>query len=322
VGDVSLGIPNGVIFGLLGPNGAGKSTLQSIMVGDLSATAGECMIAGKSIADARKGGLEGGGIGYCPQFDALLPELSGEEVLRFYSEIRGIPEDEVEDYVERAIRAVDIGPFRSTLSKSYSGGNKRKLSLALAYLGAPRVVFLDEASAGVDPVARRALWKVVWEGRSGRATVVTTHLLEEAAQLCSRIGIIVSGRMACLGSTQHLKAVYGQGLQVDAECSDVDGLVEALGARLHVGAAGAAASDAAHIRVVERHGHHARLEIKTGDSRPPLAAIFRVLLERPGVTDFIVSQPTLESIFLKFARVQEEADVLVENAKRSAGAAT
>jgi ATP-binding cassette, subfamily A (ABC1), member 3 len=308
VGDVSVAVPDGVVFGLLGPNGAGKSTLQSILVGDLQASAGDCSIDGKSIGAARNGGPGGGGIGYCPQFDALIPELSGEETLRFYSEVRGIPPDEVAAYIDQAIKAVDIESFRSTLSKSYSGGNKRKLSMALAYLGAPRVVFLDEASAGVDPVARRALWRVVWEGRIGRATVVTTHLLEEAAQLCSRIGILVSGRMACLGSTQHLKAVYGQGLQVDVEAGDMDALMSDFRSRLPSGSV---------AKIKEQHGGYARLEIKTDTGRPPLSLIFRCLLERPDVSDFTVTQTSLENIFLQFAKVQDEADSLIETAKKA-----
>jgi len=323
VGRIDLAVPEGEIFGLLGPNGAGKTTLQKMLVGDLHPTAGTASIDGRAVGMARGAGGGSGGIGYCPQFDALMPQLTGREVLRFYADVAGVPIDEVQPCVDEALRAVDVVEFQDRPTSAYSGGNKRKLSTALAYLAAPRTVFLDEASAGVDPLARRRLWEVIWRARAGRCTVVTTHLLEEAAALCSRIGIIVTGTMACLGTPQHLKTRYGTGLQLDVECADLDGLCHAL-RRIAGGGGGKAADDGAGVTVVEQHGRYARLSLTvasskagadgSGPERPPLAAVFRALLSRDDVTDFAVTQPTLEAIFLRFARAQETA----EEAERSA----
>ncbi|KAA0167314.1 hypothetical protein FNF28_02846 [Cafeteria roenbergensis] len=306
VSRVDLAVPDGEIFGLLGPNGAGKTTLQKMLVGDLRPSAGKAAIDGRAVGAARGTGGGKGGIGYCPQFDALVPELTGREMLRFYASVAGLPESEVEGYIADALQSVGVSEFSDRPCKNYSGGNKRKLSLAVAYLAAPRIVFLDEASAGVDPVARRKLWEVIWRSRAGRCSVVTTHVLEEAATLCSRIGIVVSGVMACLGSPQHLKTRYGAGLQLDVECDDVSSLVTEL-----------AEAASAEVSIVEQHARYARIQVQVssskaaggaGPERPPVAAVFRALLGREDVTDFSVTQPTLEAIFLRFAKAQEAAE--------------
>ena len=98
--------------------------------------------------------------------------------------------------------------------KTYSGGNKRKLSLAIALVGAPAVVFLDEPSSGMDPLSRRHMWEVITEERSRRCIVLTTHSMEEAEALCSRIAIMAAGRLQCLGGQQHLKSKFGEGLRL------------------------------------------------------------------------------------------------------------
>lgn len=163
-------------------------------------------------------------MGYCPQFDALHDLLTVKEQLQLYARIKGIPEAFVNTAVEEQIQELGLTKYRDKLTRGLSGGNKRKVSTAIALLGRPRVVFLDEPSTGVDPSSRRKMWDVIArvcstdrEGdRGGGACVVlTTHSMEECEALCSRVGILVSGRLKCLGSVEHLKQKFGRGFTVE-----------------------------------------------------------------------------------------------------------
>ncbi|CAM9259808.1 unnamed protein product [Ectocarpus sp. 4 AP-2014] len=222
VKSTSLGIPKGQCFGLLGINGAGKSSLLSILSGGTPATAGAASLGGHDV------GKEPGAIhrlmGYCPQFDALFDTLTGREHLRLYAAIKGIPAAEVEEAASAMITDLGLGQYADKLAGSYSGGNKRKLSVAVAMIGDPQIVFLDEPSTGMDPMARRMMWnyimRIVTQNRSC-AMILTTHSMEECEALCQRIGIMVGGRMRCLGSSQHLKTRFGKGFQLEARVGAV-----------------------------------------------------------------------------------------------------
>merc|ERR1719393_1022524 len=116
------------------------------------------------------------------------------------------------------MRELDLSDHADKTSMTLSGGNKRKLSMAIAFMGAPPLIFLDEPSTGVDPAARRLMWNVISSVTTARrecTVVLTTHNMEEAEALCSRIGIMVGGRLRCIGSNQHLKARFGQGYQLE-----------------------------------------------------------------------------------------------------------
>ncbi|MGH0155462.1 UNVERIFIED_CONTAM: hypothetical protein FKN15_046681 [Acipenser sinensis] len=151
-------------------------------------------------------------IGYCPQFDALLDHMTGRETLRMYARLRGIPEKYVVGCVENVLRALLLEPHADKLVRCYSGGNKRKLSAGMALIGGPPVIFLDEPSTGMDPVARRLLWDAVTRTReSGKAVIITSHSMEECEALCTRLAVMVNGQFKCLGSPQHLKSKFGSG---------------------------------------------------------------------------------------------------------------
>ncbi|OWZ12574.1 ABC transporter [Phytophthora megakarya] len=218
--DLCLSIQSGECFGYLGINGAGKSTTMSVLTGQLAPTEGFVTLSGfdlsTSSASARKT------MGYCPQFDALHDLLTVKEQLQLYARIKGIPEPFVNTAVDEQVQELGLTKYRDKLTQGLSGGNKRKVSTAIALLGRPRVVFLDEPSTGVDPSSRRKMWDVIarvcsTEGdRDGGACVVlTTHSMEECEALCSRVGILVSGRLKCLGSVEHLKQKFGRGYTVD-----------------------------------------------------------------------------------------------------------
>lgn len=157
-------------------------------------------------------------IGYCPQKDAIFPLLTVEEHLWFYSRIKGIPDHLRLEIVEKAIIEMNLKDHRTKPAGTLSGGNKRKLSVAIATLGNPPIILLDEPSAGMDPEARRFMWSVV-ERISQRdkksAVILTTHSMEEAEALSTKMGIMVRGGIfRCFGSSQHIKNKFGTGFEI------------------------------------------------------------------------------------------------------------
>lgn len=214
---ISFGLDYGECFALLGVNGAGKSTTFKALTNDAAPTAGTVTIAGYNVqeefGEARKL------IGYCPQYDALFHDLTVSEHLWFYAKLKGVPASRRSAMVERSIKELNLKDHRNKLAGTLSGGNKRKLGVAMALLGNPPIILLDEPSAGMDPEARRFMWTVV-EKISQRdkksAVILTTHSMEEAEALSTKMGIMVRGGiMRCMGSTQHVKNKYGVGYEVE-----------------------------------------------------------------------------------------------------------
>lgn len=213
---VSLGIPNGECFGLLGINGAGKSSLLAMLSGETQPTAGDAYLSGLNlltdIHECRRK------IGFCPQFDALFELLTGREHLQLYARIKGIVEKDIDRVVNYKIAEMGLTEYADRAAGTYSGGNKRKLSVAIAMIGDPEIVFLDEPSTGMDPVARRFMWEVITNivtKRESCSMILTTHSMEECEALCTRIGIMVGGALRCLGSSQRLRSRYGTGYQLE-----------------------------------------------------------------------------------------------------------
>lgn len=289
---VSLGCPVGETFGLLGVNGAGKTTTLSILTGDFQQSGGEAYIAGQPLSNPLTRKM----IGYCPQVDPLLDLMTGYETLWFFGRIRGMEPGMLAEKVERLVVEVGLKKYAHKPCGTYSGGNKRKLSLAVALIGDPKVLFLDEPSTGMDPEARRSLWSVIAEVARSRSVVLTTHSMEECEALCSRVGIMVSGRLQCLGSIQHLKGRFGANYQIEVRCETgrTEECLTACMARISGSA------------LDEQHGCFFRLKVQSGID---LAATFHCLEEIKtmyGIVDYSVSQATLEQIFIKFAKEQEE----------------
>jgi len=221
VKNLSFGIPTGECFGFLGNNGAGKTTTLSILSGEFPPSSGTGYIAGYDIQGDQS--LIRRKIGYCPQFDALLELLTVKEHLCLYARIKGISETNLPNVVQSIMEKMDLLDFSNKAAGSLSGGNKRKLSVAIAMIGGPSIVFLDEPSTGMDPVARRFMWDVIaLMTKEGNCSVIlTTHNMEEAEALCGRIGIMVAGRLRCLGSPQELKVDHGSGFEVDIKTESV-----------------------------------------------------------------------------------------------------
>ncbi|KAF2006147.1 P-loop containing nucleoside triphosphate hydrolase protein [Amniculicola lignicola CBS 123094] len=210
VDNVTFGVQTSEIFALLGPNGAGKSTVISMIRGDMkpSTSSSIITIAGHSITQhpvAARANL-----GVCPQFDSA-DILTVTETLRFFAKTRGVKN--IEHNVSTVIAACGLEDWAHQLAQKLSGGTKRKLSLAVALVGNPRVLVLDEPSSALDANAKRNMWHTLQNISLGRAVVLTTHSMEEADALADRIGI-VSSRMLAIGDRETLKRRAGDAFHI------------------------------------------------------------------------------------------------------------
>ncbi|KAL6357950.1 hypothetical protein LRP88_08129 [Fusarium phalaenopsidis] len=200
VDDVSFGLPQSDVMALIGPNGAGKSTLVNLIQSELSADAGKVLLRGE---DARTRSAQKY-LGVCPQYDAL-DLMSAQDHLSFYARIKGIRD--VRGNVNHVMKRLNLTPHAHTLASKLSGGNKRKLSLAIALMGKPPVLVLDEPTSAMDAVAKRAFWKIIQEITPNQSLLLTTHSMEEADTLATRTAII-SRRLLAVGTTQALRKRY------------------------------------------------------------------------------------------------------------------
>jgi ATP-binding cassette subfamily A (ABC1) protein 3 len=209
VNDITFGIPQGQVFALLGPNGAGKSTTISLIRGDVHPTThinggGDVLIEDISIISKRAAAR--GHLGVCPQFDAM-DTMTVTEHLYFYARARGVPNPK--SSVDAILQATGLHRFETRLASKLSGGNKRKLSLGIALMGNPSVLLLDEPSSGMDAAAKRVMWRtLLGVAAPGRALLITTHSMEEADKLATRVGIM-KRKMLALGTVAHLGEEYG-----------------------------------------------------------------------------------------------------------------
>lgn len=206
---LSLAIPRGECFGMLGPNGAGKTTSINMMTGLLAPTSGTAFIQGLDIR--RNLNKIYSCMGVCPQHDLLWETLTGREHLLFYGRLKNLKGAALKNAVESSLKSVNLfnGGVGDKQAGKYSGGMKRRLSVAISLIGDPRVVYMDEPSTGLDPASRKNLWDVVRQAKQDRAIILTTHSMEEAEILCDRLGIFVNGELQCIGNSKELKSRYG-----------------------------------------------------------------------------------------------------------------
>ncbi|KAJ3125040.1 ATP-binding cassette sub- A member 5 [Nowakowskiella sp. JEL0407] len=216
---ITFAVRKGTMFSLLGPNGAGKSTLLSMAIGNIPTTTGKLSVITNDGEHSTNSLGAHKHTGYCPQHDALWPRLTVREHLLLFSGIKYIGSKEVmSDWVETVIEATGLKNFTNVWAEKLSGGNKRKLSFAVSIIGDPTLCFLDEPTTGVDPSSRRLIWNLILSAKSRRATILTTHAMEEADALSSQIGIMVNGTLKCIGTSQHLKSRFGLGFLLEILC--------------------------------------------------------------------------------------------------------
>jgi ABC-2 type transport system ATP-binding protein len=226
VSEVSFSIAPGEVFGLLGPNGAGKSTTVRMLCGILLPTCGGGTVAGYDIAGEPE--AVRAHIGYMSQRFSLYPDLTVLENLTFYGGVYGLPSERLSDRIEWALQMAGLAGQRLQLASHLPAGWRQRLALACALLHEPGVVFLDEPTAGADPLSRRQFWDVIYGLRAADVTaLVTTHYLDEAER-CDRVGFIFSGRLVALGSPEEVRSRSSRGTLVEAQCELPAAAVQAL----------------------------------------------------------------------------------------------
>ncbi|KAI8925004.1 hypothetical protein BC831DRAFT_550956 [Entophlyctis helioformis] len=299
VKDVTFAVEEGIVFGLLGPNGAGKTTLISILTGLYEASTGVATLAGFDIKTQTSEVYKR--IGICPQFDILWDDLTIEEHLYFYARLKGVPRDELEDSVLKAMQNVSLDKFATRITKGLSGGEKRRVSIAIALVGDPKVVFFDEPTTGLDPEVRRLVWNIVNEARIGKTIVLTTHSMEEAEALCQRIGIMAKGTLRCIANPIRLKQVYGSGFRLyfNSLIEDTPRASAFLESILPVG-----------WTKIDAFATNTSYEF------PPVEGVLSYLFEKIeaekanyGILDWGIGQTTLEEVFI---RLISESDASAE----------
>jgi ABC-2 type transport system ATP-binding protein len=215
---LSLTVGAGEIFGLIGPNGAGKTTTIKMLTTLLPTSAGSATVAGFDVrrypAKVRRN------IGYVPQLISADAQVTGYENLWVFARLYAIPRHEREDRIREALDFMGLKGVADELVKNYSGGMIRRLEIAQALMHRPRVLFLDEPTVGLDPLARDAVWEQIerLRGHYGTSIVMTTHYMEEADRLCERVGVLHRGKLVGLGTPAALKAGLGR---PDATLQDV-----------------------------------------------------------------------------------------------------
>ena len=214
--NLNFAIKPGECFGLLGLNGAGKTTTFKCITQELAPNNGKIFVNNVDISGHFSELNEL--FGYCPQFDAIFELLSVYENLEFYASIKGIKNESIPTLVNAMIKEMALDEFTNKIAGRLSGGNKRKLAVAISMLCNPPIILLDEPSTGMDPEARRFMWSVIHKmSTKGRksSVIMTTHSMDEAETLCKRMGIMVNGEFVCMGKANQIKDKYGFGYEAD-----------------------------------------------------------------------------------------------------------
>ena len=214
---VSASFRTGEITALLGHNGAGKTTLINMLVGLCAPTGGDATIAGHSVVSEMENVRTS--LGVCPQYDILYDLLTATDHMYMVGRIKGMSEEELRDAVPQALAQMGLQKedYHKKRVKELSGGMRRKLSLAMALFGDPKVVFLDEPTTGIDTVSRRNIWDCLRKQKAGKTIILTTHSMEEADALSDNIFIMANGSFKCGGTPSKLKQQFGVGYYLNIE---------------------------------------------------------------------------------------------------------
>uniref|UniRef100_A0A669DQL4 Cholesterol transporter ABCA5 n=1 Tax=Oreochromis niloticus TaxID=8128 RepID=A0A669DQL4_ORENI len=295
---LTFDIYEGQITALLGHSGAGKSTLMNILCGICPPTNGTATIYGSPVAEIADASEMKQLVGICPQFNIIFDVLTVEEHLRIFAAIKGIPRADIDTEVTKVLKDLDLEKIMTAQAKNLSGGQKRKLSVGIAILGDPKILLLDEPTAGMDPYSRHQVWSLLKSRRAGRVTVLSTHYMDEADILADRKAVISQGQLKCVGSSLYLKIKCGVGYHLRmsiSEACDAEKITSLV--KQHVPKA-----------KLSRH-HEAELTFTLPfESMDTFPGLFSELDSQPrlGIVNYGVSMTTLEDVFL---RLEAEAEV-------------
>nr|XP_019588401.1 PREDICTED: ATP-binding cassette sub-family A member 9 isoform X2 [Rhinolophus sinicus]XP_019588402.1 PREDICTED: ATP-binding cassette sub-family A member 9 isoform X2 [Rhinolophus sinicus]XP_019588403.1 PREDICTED: ATP-binding cassette sub-family A member 9 isoform X2 [Rhinolophus sinicus] len=295
--NVSFRVKKGEVIGLLGHNGAGKSTMIKMITGDTKPTAGQVILKGSSEGDP----LEF--LGYCPQENALWPNLTVREHLEVFAAVKGLRKADAAIAITRLVDALKLQDQQRRPVKALSEGIKRKLCFALSILGSPSVVLLDEPSTGMDPEGQQQMWQAIQATfrNTERGALLTTHYMAEAEAVCDRVAIMVSGRLRCIGSIQHLKSKFGKDYLLEMKVKTL-AQVEPLHTEILRLFPQAARQD--------RYSSLMVYKLPVEDVQPLSQAFFKLEIVKQSfdLEEYSLSQSTLEQVFLDLSKEQELED--------------
>uniref|UniRef100_A0A8C4PSM0 ATP binding cassette subfamily A member 9 n=1 Tax=Equus asinus asinus TaxID=83772 RepID=A0A8C4PSM0_EQUAS len=299
--NVSFCVKKGEVIGLLGHNGAGKSTTIKMITGDTKPTAGQVTLKGSS------GGDTIGFLGYCPQENVLWPNLTVKEHLEVFAAVKGLRKEDAAVAITRLVDALKLQDQLKLRVKALSEGMKRKLCFMLSILGNPSVVLLDEPSTGMDPEGQQQMWQAIRATfrNTERGALLTTHYMAEAEAVCDRVAIMVSGRLRCIGSIQHLKSKFGKDylLEMKVKTPEQGEPLHSEILRLFPQAARQ-----------ERYSSLMVYKLPVEDVQPLSQAFFKLEIVKQSfnLEEYSLSQSTLEQVFLELSKEQELEDFVDE----------
>jgi drug efflux transport system ATP-binding protein len=291
VDNVSLEVAQGEIFGFLGPNGAGKSTTIRILCGLLAPTSGRATVHGFDVATQPEEIRQN--IGYMSQRFSLYDDMTVEENIEFFGGVYGVNEEKLKQRRDYVLKMAGLEDKRGTMTRLLSGGWKQRLALGCAILHEPPILFLDEPTSGVDPIARRNFWDLIYDlSAAGRTVFVTTHYMDEA-EYCHRIALMHAGRVIALGSPAELKKSLGEGHLLNLESSDLLGSMTAL---------------QGHPGILDVAVFGSGLHVKVENDRDGSAEIHRAL-EAAGIGVRLLEPiaPSMEDVFVSLIEKEERA---------------
>jgi ABC-2 type transport system ATP-binding protein len=291
VADLNLDVQSGEIFGFLGPNGAGKSTAIRVLCGLMAPTSGRAVVGGFDVVlhpeEVKRR------IGYMSQKFSLYDDLTVKENIEFFAGVYGVPPEKFPARLDFVLKMAELEDKQDILTRLLSGGWKQRLALGCAILHDPPILFLDEPTSGVDPIARRNFWELIYQlSATGHTIFVTTHYMDEA-EYCHRIALMYGGRMIALGSPAELKRSLGVGHLLNLESSD---LLESL-TQLYGGD---------NIQDVAVFG--GGLHIRVTDADRAIAWI-RETLDHAGIKISVLEPitPSMEDVFVSLIEQEEKA---------------
>jgi ABC-2 type transport system ATP-binding protein len=291
VNNLNLDVQQGEIFGFLGPNGAGKSTTIRVLCGLMAPTSGRAVVGGFDVSvhpeEVKRR------IGYMSQKFSLYDDLTVKENIAFFAGVYGVSAEKFPDRLAFVLKMAELEDKQDTLTRLLSGGWKQRLALGCAIFHEPPILFLDEPTSGVDPIARRNFWELIYQlSASGHTIFVTTHYMDEA-EYCHRIALMYGGRMIALGSPTELKRSLGAGHLLNLESSD---LLESL-TQLYGG-----------DNILDVAVFGGGLHIKVDNADRAIAWI-RATLDRAGITVSVLEPitPSMEDVFVSLIEQEEKA---------------
>jgi ABC-2 type transport system ATP-binding protein len=296
---IRFSVREGEVYGLLGPNGAGKSTTVRILVTLTKPDGGTATVAGHDVV--REAGRVRRAIGYVSQHQGVDPEATPRENLLLQGRVQGLGGGELERRVDELLERFTLSEKRDALARTMSGGQRRRLDVALGLVHRPQVLFLDEPTTGLDPTSRGALWREVRTlNYEGTTVFLTTQYLEEAEQLADRVGIIAAGRLVAEGTPEALKAHVGEPM-LHVELAEAESADRVRAALSGLGTVEPAAADAP-----------TRVVLRTAAGKGAIAPVIRALDEHDVTVESVeLETPTLDDVFAAVTGSQLEGAAAV-----------